>query len=627
MMPVSRRILIAAMMAAATLTGCTGSLLNSRSQSPEHAGHDSADADTKLVGDFAAPYGTTYIRVEGPVLITSLAGTGSDPAPGPQRASLLADMEAHSVVNPNHVLASPNNTLAWARAYLPPGVRKGDPLDVEVRVPPPTETTSLRGGWMMETRLQEMAVIAGQVHNGHVLAMAEGPVLVNPLPPDSDDAVSQLRGVVLGGGVALKSRSLGLVLRESDKSVFLSKQIGDVVNRRFHTYIRGEKQGVATPKTDAFIELEIHPRYKYNLGRYLQVVRSVALFETPQEQLQRLELLQRQLLDPVTSGQAALRLEAIGPDAVRVLKKGLESADAEVRFYSAESLAYLDQSSAVPVLAETVKSEPAFRAYALTALCALDDVHAADALRDLFDVSSAETRYGAFRALWAMNERDPQLRGEHLSDKFWLYVVPSAGPPMVHVTHSYRPEIVLFGEGQKFQTPFTLEAGNQIIIKSQPDGQISIARFSLQHSDERRTVENSVAEVIRGIVEVGGDYPDAVQALEEAQAGGALASRFEVDAIPERGRVYDRNHSVARNDKPQDGSAAHHDKKSASDADDSQTTEVETNQPLPNLFGGDAPRFSEPADEVRPAPAAESDINSAEDSSKTAAKPGPSRVK
>lgn len=608
------------------LAGCTGSLLNSRSQSPDSSHDTAADADTKLVGDFAAPYGTTYIRVEAPVLITSLAGTGSDPPPGPQRASLLADMQAHGVVNPNHVLASPNNSIAWACAYLPPGVRKGDPLDVEVRVPPPTETSSLRGGWMMQTRLQEMAVIAGQVHNGHVLAMAEGPVLVDPLPADSDDAASQLRGVVLGGGTALHSRSLGLVLRESDKSIFLSKQIGDVVNRRFHTYVRGEKQGVATPKTDAFIELEIHPRYKYNLGRYLQVVRSVALFETPQEQIERLQLLERQLLDPVTSSQAALRLEAVGPDAVRVLKKGLEASDAEVRFYSAESLAYLDQSCAVPVLAETVKSEPAFRAYALTALCALNDVHAADALRDLFDVSSAETRYGAFRALWAMNQRDPQLRGEHLHDKFWLYVVPSAGPPMVHVTHSYRPEIVLFGEDQKFQLPFTLEAGNQVIVKSLPDGQISIARFSLKHPDQRRTVENSVADVIRGIVEVGGDYPDAVQALQQAQSNGALLTRFEVDAIPERGRVYDRNRSLARSDKDKSRGSGSHDKKSGGDSE-SQTSEVESNQPLPNLFGGDAPKFSESADEIRLAAAVESEKKPAEDDQDTAAKPGPSRVK
>jgi hypothetical protein len=605
------------------VAGCTGSLLNSRSQSPEHG--DAPTVDAKLVGDFAAPYGTSYIRVEGPVLVTGLAGTGCDPAPGSQRAALLSDMQAHGVINPSRVLASPNNALAWARAYLPPGVRKGDPLDIEVRVPPPTETTSLRGGWMMETQLKEMAVIAGSIRNGHVLAQAEGPVLVNPVTPDSDDSVSQLRGVVLGGGVALKSRSLGLVLRESDKSVFLSKQIGDAVNRRFHTYIRGQKQGVATPKTDAFIDLEVHPRYKYNLGRYLQVVRSVALFESPQEQLARLELLERQLLDPVTSAQAALRLEAIGPDAQRVLKKGLDSSDSEVRFYAAESLAYLDQSCAVPVLSETVKSEPALRAYALTALCALGDVQSADALRDLFDVSSAETRYGAFRALWAMNEHDPQLRGEHLSDKFWLYVVPSAGPPMIHVTHSFRPEIVLFGENQKFQLPLTLEAGNSIIVKSQPDGLISVARFSLQKPDERRTVENSVAEVIRAIVEVSGDYPDAVQALEEAHSGGAVLSRFEVDAIPERGRVYDRNR-VARTSKDKDGNVASAHGKSA-DGDDSETTEVQSNQPLPNLFGGDTPKFSESADEMEPPAAAESDKNQAEDSPKTAAKPKPSGVK
>ena len=273
------------------------------------------EPQTKLIGNFAVPFGTNYIRIEGPVLVTGLPGTGSDPPPGPQPAALLADMEAHNVANPRQLLASPNNSLAWARAYIPPGVRKGDPLDIEVRVPAQSDTTSIRGGFMMETRLEEMAVLAGQVRKGRVLAVAEGPVLVDPVAHGSTDNVSQMRGVVLGGGKALKDRTMGLVLRESDKSVYLSKEIGNALNRRFHTYSKGMKQGVATPKTDAFIELEVHPRYKYNLGRYLQVVRSVALFESPQQQLERLQLLERQLLDPVTSAQAALRLEAIGKTA------------------------------------------------------------------------------------------------------------------------------------------------------------------------------------------------------------------------------------------------------------------------------------------------------------------------
>ncbi|HEY2883435.1 MAG TPA: flagellar basal body P-ring protein FlgI [Pirellulales bacterium] len=530
--------------------------------------------------------------MEGPVLITGLTGTGSDPEPGPQRRALLADMEAHNVANPNKILSSPNNSLAWARAFLPPAARKGDPLDVEVRVPAQSETSSIRGGFMMETRLKEMAVLAGQVKEGHVYAVAEGPVLVDPASHDAANNVAQLRGLVLGGGKVLKARTMGLVLRESDKSVFLSKQIGDALNRRFHTYSRGIKQGVATPKTDAFIELEVHPRYKYNLGRYLQVVRSVALFESPQQQLARLELLERQLQDPVTSALAAVRLEAIGKEGVRVLKKGLEAKDPEVQFYSAEALAYLDESCSVAVLKQAAQDEPAFRAFALTALCALNDVPSADALRDLFDVPSAETRYGAFRALWAMNEHDPQLRGEHLGEKFWLHVVPSAGPAMVHVTHSYRPEVVLFGENQQFRLPLTLEAGNAIIVKSQPDGKIRISRFRANQSDQRRVVDNSVAEVVRGIVEIGGDYPDVVQALQEAKAAEVLLSRFEVDAIPERGRIYDRNRQIAHATGSKDAKST----VTADDADDNQNehqpSSLESSRPLPDLFGGGAPSFS-----------------------------------
>ena len=314
---------------------------------------------------------------------------------------------------------------------------------------------------------------------------------------------------------------------------------------------------------------------------------SVPIAESPEEQLSRLDLLERQLMDPVTSATAAVRLEAVGKDAVRVLKKGLESKDPEVKFYAAESLAYLDEAACVPVLAEAARNEPAFRAFALAALSALDDIHASDALRDLFDVTSAETRYGAFRALWAMNENDPQLRGEHLQKKFWMHVVPSAGPPMVHVTHSFRPEVVVFGEGQQFKLPIALEAGNSIIVKSQEDGQISVAKFSTHDSDQRRTCENSLEHVIRAIAEVGGDYPDVVQAVQQACANGGLASRFEVDAIPQQGRVYDRNHKLAHASPDKNGSTS-------SDAGDSHGhsdgSGFESSEPLPELFGGGAPK-------------------------------------
>src|SRR6185369_479434 len=145
------------------LLGCTDSVLrSSRSQSPGREDTADVDSQTKLVGDFAFAYGTNYVRAEAPVLITGLANTGSDPPPGPQRQELMADMQAHGVDKPNQILASPTTSLAWAVTYLPPGVHKGDHLDVDVRVPPGNDTTSLAGGWMMESRLQEMAMLAGQ---------------------------------------------------------------------------------------------------------------------------------------------------------------------------------------------------------------------------------------------------------------------------------------------------------------------------------------------------------------------------------------------------------------------------------------------------------------------------------
>ena len=82
---------------------------------------------------------------------------------------------------------------------------------------------------------------------------------------------------MLGGGRVLKSRPLALVLKPDHRSVAVSSQIGTVVNRRFHTYAGGTKKGVANPKDDQHIDLIVHPRYKDNVERYMQVVRAIAI--------------------------------------------------------------------------------------------------------------------------------------------------------------------------------------------------------------------------------------------------------------------------------------------------------------------------------------------------------------
>jgi hypothetical protein len=527
--------------------GCMGPIF--RPQSPDAALstiEDGAIDGTQLVSAVAHPYGMNWVKVENVALVTGLAGTGEDPAPSPQRAALLAEMNRREIANPNEVISSPNTALVLVRGYLRPGIQKGDRFDVEVKTPTRSDTTSLRGGWLMETALSEMAVLGGSIKTGHETGVCQGAILIDPSADVENNPALMVQGRVLTGGVATKSRQLGLILDHTHQSIRLSQMVAKSVSERFHTYIDGRRLGVATPKTDEYIELAIHPRYKDNIGRYMRVVRSVAVRESAQQRLDRIKLLHDQLLDPVTSETAAMRLEAIGGDeAIAILKEGALASDPEVRFYSAEALAYLDVTEAVEPLAKAASEEPAFRVNAFSALSAMEDGAASEALAALLSVKSAETRYGAFRALSTMAADDPRVRGESMNGRFKYHRLSCGGPSMIHVTNSHRPEIVLFGPDHELKLPLVLDAGPRILVNGLKGDKITVSRFGPNNPTEQRIVAPNVDEVIRAIVDLGGDYPDVVQMLRKAKETGALPSRYTENALPESGRVPDRTEAPA----------------------------------------------------------------------------------
>lgn len=499
------------------------------------------EEESKFVSAFTHPSGVNFVKVEAISLCMGLNGTGGDPPPSSQRAALLDEMKRRQVENPNEVLSRNDTSLVLLKALLPPGVQKGDRIDIEARVPSRSETESLAGGWVLPAKMTEMAVLGAQVRTGHELAECEGPILVDGVSSDDAGEATMTRGRILGGGVALKSRSFGLMIDSRRQSVRLSTAIAKSINQRFYAYRDGRRTGLATPKTDEYIELAMHRRYKENVTRYIKVIRNLTVDESPSELQGRLTRLRTQLLDPLTSAKAALRLEAVGNDqAAEILEEGIESDDPEVRFYSAEALAYLDKTSGVEPLAVAARQEPAFRVNALAALAAMEDIVAYDALRSLLDVKSAETRYGAFRALWSMDSGDPLVRGERLGDRFSYHRLNVDGPPMVHVTRSHRPEVVLFGANQTLQMPLVLDAGPQIMVNGMQGDKLTVSRFAKGQSVQKREIEPTVDALVRAIVELGGDYPDVVQALHQAKQDGALASRFRVDALPYAGREYDR---------------------------------------------------------------------------------------
>ncbi len=510
--------------------GCAGPAI--RSQSPEVEALLNIEAETKLISDYTIPWGMNPQRIERAALVTGLAGTGSDPPPNARRQALLSDMQARGVIQPNTLLASPATSLVWVHGYLPPGVHKGDRFDVAVEVPHDCDTASLNGGWLMETRLAEMAVLGSRIRDGHVLAVVEGSLLVDPVSSGTLDSKSKIRAIVPGGGVSLTSRSIGLILQPEHRSVALSKRIGDAINGRFHTVIRGSKQGVATPKTDRFIELEIPTTYRHNLTRYIRVLGAVAVTEPTNGFHARLDLLRRQLADPVTASTAALRLEAIGKDGIPALKNGLESNDAEVRFAAAESLAYLGESVAAEHLADAAANLRSARPAALSALRVIDDANGIDALQSLLSSSSAETRYGAFRALWMMDSPIPLVRGEQLGSACGFHVLNVAGPTLIHATRSHHPEIVLFGTEHPLNNGMRVEAGPAIVVVI--DGNIATcSRFEADVPDKVIDTKADAESVLRALAQLEATYPDMIQFLQQATAQRALATRLAFDALPQ----------------------------------------------------------------------------------------------
>lgn len=531
------------------LTGCANPLF--RGQSPEVPVEEVKER--KLIGDFTRPWGLNWLKVESIGLVTGLDNTGSDPPPGEQRQLLINEMQSHSVNNPDKILASTKCSLVIVRGYLPPGAKRKDVIDLEVQIPKNSETTSLHGGFLMLSRMRRMEVLGGVIRRGDVDAAAEGSVITNAVFSGTDDKTSKVRGRILGGGCVLENRKLGLTLRREDASIRISTLIGKAINNRFHMVDGGQKKGVAKPMRDNFLELDVAPRYRYNLGRYLRVVRNIVLQENALSKTERVQTLARKLQEPSAAPLAALQLEAIGKEAADSLKAGLENSDPEVRFYAAEALAYLDDQVAAPPLEIAARDSSAFRWHALTALASMNHPAAYSALSNLLHVASAETRYGAFRAIRLHNDQDPATKGEVLGGKFHYHLIPTTGEPLVHVTRSKQPEVVIFGHDQPINPPSFLYAGKAIMLKGLPDGQIKISKFTATEDQDASLVcPATLNDVIRGVVSLGATYSDVVNLLRDASKAGHLRAKFAIEALPQPGRKSYRDPNEGSDPDPHD---------------------------------------------------------------------------
>lgn len=525
------------------------------------------------VGDWSVIMSHRNIQAEGVGLVVGLNGTGSDPESGIFRQELLEQMRKAGVDGPNKILASPNTSLVLVHATIPPGISPSDPLDVTITLTANSGTTSLEGGYLMRTQLREVLIADRDIKEGFALASAFGPIMTG----DAKDTKNLKVGRVLGGAHVKKESPYRLALLERHQSIRSSALIQDVINRRFSVKIGPESRGVATAKTDEYLELKIPHVYHQNQQRFFQVVKLLPLIDRVDIREARMVEWLNELNDPKTTGRAALKLEGVGPAGIPYLEKALQNKDQQCRFFAAESLAYLQQESGIPVLKQTALNVPEFRAFALAALAAADQPAAMIALRDLMGSSDPVIRYGAFAALRTADPGNPYLgrlnvmkdrqddapvdnmaaaiadiqsrsrRGAKLEDPFELYAIDCEGPPLVHYTRSNRAEIVLFGANQKLETPIVLGGGGSIIINAaENDEQVEISRITRNSLDDSPKIISSLYmhDIIRETANLGATYPEIVSLLESAQKQHNLQGTLLADARPESSLEYSKSQLV-----------------------------------------------------------------------------------
>jgi hypothetical protein len=543
--------------------GCTNSPAEKAQGRSQIGGDDpAADPDAyATVGSKTLPDNMGPIAVSGVGLVYRLPpGAGSNAPPGGWRQMLENNLKKQGWTNIRDILDDPTKTtsLVLVSALIPPGARKGEPIDLQISVPDESKTTSLRGGQLLPCELVEFDT------TGNLSSLAKTGVPTGPkgglvlgsvwaktvekaaviagtyAPPGAAAPVAEgeeptlKAGRVWAGGRVTQNRPYFFLMKPGDDKIRIAAEVAERLNATFHA--NGDPaRKVAEAKRPELVVVHVPHAYRHNHYRFLLVARQVPIVPVAADSLYRKKLAD-ELLDPASCLVAAVKLEALGGESRRALRVGLESPSPWVRFAAAEALTYLGHTDGAAVLAKTVEEHPALRAHALKALAVMDDAACTDRLVELMGNPDPAVRYGAFIALRMADENHPSARGTLLNDSYWVHRVAPGTPGLVHLVTTNRSEVVVFGDGVKLRGPFTLPLGSEFTVSvpaNGPEAKVSrIVRVKGQPDVKDVTCPTDLAAVLTTVARLGGGYGEAVELVRRADTAQVMTAAVAVDAIP-----------------------------------------------------------------------------------------------
>lgn len=544
----------------------------------------------RMIGDASIILGMDIQEYEGFGIVNGLMDTGGEVKPSPQRDFILRELRADGIDSPNQAITGKTTALVKVKAYANPGSSKGDSSDVIVELSDQCEATSLRNGWLMPCRIQEMQLLGGSIRSSDLKARGQGSLVILPTSITKEDNTNPVRAVILGGAKLLDNRRFSLRIRPSVRHVTTAAAMSRAINDRYWMMDGNERKGVATAKNDGVIQLEIPGKYRPDIQHYTDLIGAIGFLETKEDLEARIEKCKRLINEPTTARQTCLELEAIGKDGIPILVSGLSNPNNEVRFYSAYSLAHLEHASAVPVLGELARDVTEFRPLCLTALQIMEHFSAKEKLEELLQDKEPEVRYGSLLALRKRNSRDWTVAGQQIGDLTRLVTIPS-DTPLICFSLEESPEVAVFGNNPAVVMDRFFEVNQRMTMRPESNGQIRVVRFQPNDEDLVAVASPDLASVIEAFRRVGGTYNDLLCWMEEADKNHWIPSPLCLNPRPHAGRVYYRNGAPKKptsatlvNDTPKNEDVDTESSVAAEDSDVKTTSSEDTREAKSNSF-------------------------------------------
>jgi flagellar basal body P-ring protein FlgI len=427
------------------------------------------------------------MRVRGYGLVVGLGKNGSSDCPRPIYDRLVQSLYKHhrfssSVVgerniSPEQLIADPDTAVVLVQGEIPPAAVEETRFDVGVMALPGTQTKSLRGGRLFTADLEVFREVGPSASiSGQVLAMAAGPVFLNPFAEgDAATKSNPLEGIVVGGGFVVKDRRVRLVLTQP--SYPKARQIQDRINSQFSGPTK-----VADALSPSFIQLHVPQEYRDDTGHFLALVRSLYLTRDPSFEASRATTLAEEIIHPAAPhAQISQCFEGLGRAALPKLNELYAHNKDYVSFHAAVAGMRLGDHVACDCLAmHAAKVDGEFRYQAIRALAEAKGMGAAAvALRKLLHDSDTRVQIAAYEAL--VKRDDPTIESIPIAgDNFVLDHIPDASTNFIYVKRTVSRRIAMFGDKLQCSPPVLYRA---------PDGSVTINAGA---GDEELTVLRSV---------------------------------------------------------------------------------------------------------------------------------------